>query len=602
MGKIYLTCRIWGLFLICSVVFTSCLDEELPPQKMDDPEIVDPLEPTEYDLQRGYYDAPYKRYKAESGKCTGNATFLPPSDYIPDVQSEASNNIAASLINPGDYVEWTCQEAADGMVIRFSIPDAPQGGGTKGTIALFVDGEKVTDIELDSYWAWQYKEKVVGDGNWYFDNTPGAEKYARMRFDELRVKLDEMIPAGSHFRLQKVDDNTIPYTIDFVELEPVPAPRSYESLLGAVIKYDAEKDGDLNDFISMHAGKTIYLPPGKYDVKRKIWIPSENTNLIGAGSWHTELYFSAAPASGSQRWERGIWSDHTTTIEGIFMNTSNERRYFDYHGGIPMGKGLEGTFGKGSVINDVWIEHFECGAWLNGVQEMQITHCRMRNNYADGINLCGESSHCVVEHSNFRSNGDDNVATWSSASTAPAEYITFKYCTSELSWRAGGFGVFGGKGHKLLNLIIQDQCESGMRIISGFPGAGFSEEDYIVVDNVSIYNSGVKSGNIGDYGDIGGNAAGAFDLGSHETSPMYNIKISNTDIYNSRWDAMIISSKINRMTDVYLQNVTIDGWKHLGIGFDSPMGKVFYQNLIFRGGNEGTELGQYGVGFRFIPY
>jgi len=591
MKKIFMTFRIWGLLLICSFIFTSCSDDDVPPET-DEPKIVDPEAPTDPDMLRGYYDAPYKRYEAEVGKCIGNATFLPPSEYIPDVQSEASNNIAASLINANDYIEWICEEAADGMVIRFSIPDAPEGGGTKGSVALFVDEKKMTDIVLDSYWAWQYRTEPAGEGNFYFDNTPGAGRLARMRFDELRVKLDKKIPAGSRFRLQKMDDNTTPYTIDFIELEPVPAPRTYEDILdGAGIKYDVEKDGDLNDFIITHAGKTIYLPPGKYDVKRKIWISKGNTKLIGAGSWHTEIYFSADPNSPDTRWERGIWSDHTTTIEGIFMNTSNERRYFDYQGGIPMGKGLEGTFGKGSVIKDVWIEHFECGAWLSGVKEMHMTHCRMRNNYADGINFVGESSHCLVDHCNFRSNGDDNVATWSSTRSVPAEYITFKHCTSELSWRASSFGIFGGKGHKLLNLVVRDQSEgAGIRIVTDFVGAGFSQEDHIIIDNVSIYNCG-----------IGG---GALLLGSSNLYNLYNIKISNMDIYNSQKSAIVLSSKTNgfKMKGIYLQNITIDGWRNFGIDFKSSLGEVFYQNIIFRGGDKETELGEYGEGFQFIPF
>ena len=45
-------------------------------------------------------------------------------------------------------------EAADGLTIRFSLPDSEDGKGTKGTLALYVNDEYVQDITLDSYWAW----------------------------------------------------------------------------------------------------------------------------------------------------------------------------------------------------------------------------------------------------------------------------------------------------------------------------------------------------------------------------------------------------------------------------------------------------------------
>ena len=50
---------------------------------------------------------------------------------------------------------------------------------------------------------------------------------------------------------------------------------------------------------------------------------------------------------------------------------------------------------KGSVIHDVWQEHFECGFWIgdyNGLKRnssgIKIINCRIRNNFADGVNFC----------------------------------------------------------------------------------------------------------------------------------------------------------------------------------------------------------------------
>ena len=92
------------------------------------------------------WDHPYIRYEAQENSCKGNCRFLPPSDLIADVQNEASYRMAAQMINEGDFVEWTCLADADGLVIRFSLPDSDNGKGTKGNISLVVENEKLADI------------------------------------------------------------------------------------------------------------------------------------------------------------------------------------------------------------------------------------------------------------------------------------------------------------------------------------------------------------------------------------------------------------------------------------------------------------------------
>ena len=106
----------------------------------------------------GYTDAPYLRYEAEPGRCSGNAEFLtPPQPYSQaPLQAEASNQTAAMLRDRGDRVEWTAGADADAMTVRFSIPDGSDGKGSKASLALYVNGSRLTDIALDSYLAWQY--------------------------------------------------------------------------------------------------------------------------------------------------------------------------------------------------------------------------------------------------------------------------------------------------------------------------------------------------------------------------------------------------------------------------------------------------------------
>ena len=60
----------------------------------------------------------------------------------------------------------------------------------------------------------------------------------------------------------------------------------------------------------------------------------------------------------------------------------------------------------------------------------------------------------------FSGNGDDGLASWSSIAdgteSAVAENNKFLHNTIELGWRAGGVGIFGGKGHEIAYNRIKD--------------------------------------------------------------------------------------------------------------------------------------------------
>ena len=536
--------------------------------------------------KRGYYDRPYKRYEAEPGKCVSNGLFLSPASVQTELQSEASNAVATQLIEKNSYIQWKNDEAADGLVIRFSIPDGRNGGGTKGVIALYVDEKFVQNISLDSYWAWQH---ALMTGQTYPDNVPARDKFARMRFDEICVKLASKIPSGSSFKLVKVDDNRIPYTIDFVELELVPAPVLYESITDPnKVKY-ITADGPLEVFIANHGGKTIYIPAGKYKVDERIQINEPNTKIIGAGMWYTEIYFSAPGDNEETYSKRGIYSNqNNTVIDGLFITTASDRRYFilpnGRNGGI--GKGLMGSFGSNSVIKNVWIEHFECGGWIDGTDNMTVQHCRFRNHYADGINFAGgRTSACknsVIEHCSFRNNGDDDMASWSSGNYM-CENITYQFCTAEHNWRASSVGFFGGKGHKALNLVIIDGMEAALRVTTDFPGQAFSNEGFHLFDNISIYNCGAQTGPLGFYGDIiNGATAGAIHITSYSRYDLLNVKFSNIDIYNSRSDAIFINTGNDKLIkNLILEDINIYNAGRYGISFNNAVGEASHCNIKF---------------------
>jgi hypothetical protein len=532
--------------------------------------------------QRGYYDRPYKRYEAEPGKCTGNGLFLSPTYVQTELQSEASNAVALQLIEKGAYVQWKNDEAADGMVIRFSVPDSEEGTGTRGHIALYVNGKLMDRIVLNSYWAWQY---ALVTGQTYPDNLPAENKFARMRFDDVRVRLNSKIPKGATFRLVKEDDNAVPYTIDFVELEPVPPAVSYASVTDINKVTYTPDAGSLDVFIAVNGGKTIYIPEGKYDVSERITIGEPGTKIIGAGMWYTEICFSAPSDNEETYAGRGIGSDKDNILlDGLYITTLNNRRYYVYANGRngQVGKGLMGSFGSNSIIKNVWIEHFECGGWIDGTTNLKIRHCRFRNHYADGINLSLGSRNSVVEHCSFRNNGDDDMASWSRGQMM-CENITYQYNTAENNWRASSVGFFGGKNHKALHLVIIDPMEAALRVTTDFPGREFSSEGFIVYDDISVYNGGGRPGPLGFYGDIiDGTESGAIHITSYLQYDLLNVRFSDIDLYNSKYDAIFIDSGNYKMIrGLYFENIHIYGTGRYGIAFNDAVGEAFYCNISF---------------------
>ncbi|MCD8182460.1 MAG: right-handed parallel beta-helix repeat-containing protein [Bacteroides sp.] len=527
-------------------------------------------------LKRGYYDRPYSRYEAEPGKCQTSGSFLPATDNQEQVQSEASNQTACLLAKQKDYIEWRNDHEANGMTIHFSLPDVPDGKGLKGKIAVYVNSKFVKDVELDSYWAWQYALKT---GQTYPDNTPAEDKFARMRFDEVHTLLPLTIPAGATVRIEKQSHDNIPYTIDFIELEKVKAPTAYADITASNRAcYSADK-GDLADFIAKNGGKTIYIPEENYTTSRKIIIPAPHTSIVGAGMWYTSIFFDASSDRMETYNQRGIaCAFDNCLVDSLFLNTVNNKRYYLTDSRYQVGKALMGSFGKNSTIRNVWAEHFECGGWIDEAENLTVTGCHFRNNYADGINLSYGSKNSTVSHCSFRNNGDDDMASWSRGDVM-CEGICYSYNTAENNWRASSIGFFGGKNHTAKNLVIIDPLEAGARVTTDFPGREFSKEGTIRFENISIYHGGCAHGKLGSGGDfISGAPAGAVHITSYLVYDLRNVVFNHIDIYQARDNAIFIDClNGKKIWDLRLENITAHSAGGNGIVFNQAAGTGFYK-------------------------
>ena len=67
--------------------------------------------------------------------------------------------------------------------------------------------------------------------------------------------------------------------------------------------------------------------------------------------WYTELYFTASSDDRSTYNKRGIETDNSNiVIEGLYINTINNKRYYDNNANYQVGKGFMGSFGANSII------------------------------------------------------------------------------------------------------------------------------------------------------------------------------------------------------------------------------------------------------------
>lgn len=521
-----------------------------------------------YDMKRwgsdrGYYDAPYFRYEAENNLCKGySGEYLESSDDQRLLQSEASNQQAITLGRNG-YVEWVNDSGeADGVTLRFSVP-----WGSKATVAIEGnDGTRLGEMNLNTDHSWQYCVKIQGNRNYkpevYSIHVKNDDEFARMRFDETHTRLSRPIAQGEEFRIVNISD--IPVTVDFLEIEKT---RKVEYQDGWV-RWNRQIDNNIQNFINNHQGQTIYIDEKYVGIYGKLSLGS--ANLQGRGMWYTELHWDGNGAG---------FNGFGGSVKDMYLSSYQNQRYnaSDHSSGGygSPGKCFNGTVGN---VERVWVEHFECGAWLSGGNGARFSECRFRNNYADGVNLCN-SSNSSVEHSSFRNNGDDDMASWSAESYCSNN--TFAYNTAEHNWRASSLGFFGGGGHKAHNILVKDGLESGVRLVCDFGGPAFGSEG-IRFNDITIVHCACIDGPVGQSGDFWGVNEGALHIESSKSYPIVNPTFENIDILDSRGNAVFIGSGSHNMQNVILRNINVEGVRDpasYAFYFENPKGSALIEDV-----------------------
>ncbi|MDG4837293.1 CARDB domain-containing protein [Micromonospora sp. WMMD967] len=531
---------------------------------------------------------PYVSYEAEAGRYSGT---LLETDALrtfghTNFASESSGRKSVRLNSTGQFVEFTSANQANAIVVRNSIPDAPGGGGIEATISLYVNDVFTRKLTLSSKHSWLYGNT---DGPEALTNTPQAD--ARRLFDESNALLAQSYPAGTRFKLQRDSGDTASfYVIDMIDLEQVAGPASQPAGCTSITSYGAIPNDGLDDTAAIQRAVTddqngvigcVWIPAGQWRQEQKILtddplnrgthnqVGISNVTIRGAGMWHSQLYTLTEPQNvvgGINHPHEGNFGfdiDKNTQISDIAIFGSGRIRGGD--GNAEGGVGLNGRFGTGTKISNVWIEHANVGVWVGRDYDnipdlwgpadgLEFSGMRIRNTYADGINFSNGTRNSRVFNSSFRTTGDDALAVWANPYVKDrnvdiAHDNHFVNNTIQLPWRANGIAIYGGYDNSIENNLIYDTANyPGIMLATDHDPLPFSGTTLIA--NNGLYRTGGAFWNEDQ-------EFGAITL-FPSTRDIVGVTIRDTDIIDSTFDGIQFKNGGGNMPNVAITNVRID--------------------------------------------
>ncbi|MBE9915492.1 carbohydrate-binding protein [Paenibacillus donghaensis] len=502
---------------------------------------------------------PFTILEAESPSNKTNGTLLAPNFIPGDFAGEASGRSAVYLDATGKYVEFTLTSPANAFVLRNAVAE-----NTTGTISVYVDGVDKGNFTVTSKFSYVYATPTTL-GRLGYDNS-GSKAY--WLYEDSQFMLDQVYPKGTKIKIQK-DAGDVPWIyVDMIETENV-APAASNPDPSKYVQVSSTKSIEqaLAEFRQDKTKKGIFIPAGEWTISSKIYLYGRATEIIGAGPWHTKLTapqnqtntdvgFNIGPeANGSTIKNLSAWGNYVYRQDGP-------------------GKFIDGNGMRNVTIENVWAEHFICLYWGVNSSYNTFKNNRIKNMFADGINMTNGSSYNVIDNNYARGTGDDAFALFSAIDSGGSYNVGNKYTnlTATNVRRAAAFAVYGGQGNVFQNLYGADTLTyPGVTISSlsfGYNTLGFGDQD-TVFDGVTLDRTGGDfwtsvgaDDKINDYQNFG---AIWFFGGDRNFK---NILVKNVDINNPVYFGLMFQSKSPEnlpMVNVRLENININNPTRYGI-------------------------------------
>jgi Right handed beta helix region len=222
------------------------------------------------------------------------------------------------------------------------------------------------------------------------------------------------------------------------------------------------------------------------------------------------------------------------------------------------------------------------GVWGTHVTNSSFTNMRIRDTFADGINLNNGSSGNVMNNDETRSTGDDSFALFAAQDHNSSDLTNniIENVTSLLTWRAAGVAIYGGENNTAENFLVADTLTySGLTISSlnfGYPFQGFGTQPTTFTDFSLVRDGGHF---------WGGQVFGAIWLFS-ATQPFQGIRVNNALITDPTYSGIMFQTDyvggvaVNPITDTIFTNTTITGAQPSGDAFNAKSGYGIWANPL----------------------
>lgn len=392
--------------------------------------------------------------------------------------------------------------------------------------------------------------------------------------------LGRTVQAGSKIRLQKDPANTTTYAIDFIDTEQVsPLPNPDPARYAVPAGFTHQDVQNALDRVRMDDTGTlvgVYLPPGTYQTAEKFQVHGKAVKVAGAGPWYTRFHAPAtqdntdvgfradATAKGSSFTGFAYFGNYTSRVDG-------PGKVFDFSNITDI------------VIDDIWNEHMVCLYWGANTDRVTIKNSRIRNMFADGVNMTNGSTDNLVSNNEARATGDDSFALFSAIDAGGADMKgnVYENLTAILPWRAAGIAVYGGYDNVFRNIHIADTLVySGITISSldfGYPMNGFGADPPTRFENISIVRAGGHFWGAQTFPGIWVFSASKVFQG---------IRVSDVDIVDPTYHGIMFQTKYsggrpeNPIKDTVFTNITITGARRSGDAYDAKSGFAIWANEL----------------------
>lgn len=460
-------------------------------------------------------DLGFLEQEAEHAPTDG--TIIGPGRTAYTLAAEASGRSAISLA-PGQYVEFTLPRAANAITVRYSIPDAPTGGGITAPLDVSVNGRHRSTMTLTSQYAWLYNlypftndpTADVLHSDWWITEcgcVPNATTPAPVIpkpfrpnhfYDEQRLLLGRTYPAGAHIRLRVPQRSEAATTvIDLMDSKLVAPPKADPSAAN-VLAFGADPSGrrDSADAVdkaiafARRAHRKVYIPPGTYQVSRHIIV--DDITIEGAGSWYTiikghQVTLAAPAPDGSVHTGVGFYGKDASAGGSHRVHLSGFAIEGDVRDRIDTDQvnGIGGALSD-STIEGLYIHHTKVGMWFDGpMSNLRITGNQIADQIADGINFHSGVTDSLVSNNFIRNTGDDGLAMWSEKTEDAGD--VFDHNTVQTPVLANGIALYGGTDNTVSGNLVADPIRegSGIQIGSRFGAEAFTGHLWIT-DNTTV--------------------------------------------------------------------------------------------------------------------